>query len=1025
MDILGYFNTLKEVYAKGDATEHSYRPALQQLFDQIANDTTAQNEPKQRKDVGAPDFAFHRGEVVIGWAEAKNLGHDIRKLKGYEKEQHARYVGGLDNLIYTDGLTFIFYRNGVERQEVRIGEMLMGLQPDPTQFEALEAALQDFATQTPISITSPEELAKRMAGKAKLIKQYLGESLIRDKDNHTELSDQYNTFRELMIHDISTSDFAGMYAETLAYGMFAARLHDPTPNTFSRQEALELLPKSNPFLRNLFSYIAGPNLDDRLKPIIDELAVVFKSCDVAKIMEKFGTTTGRNDPFIHFYETFLAEYDPKKRKARGVWYTPEPVVNFIVRAVDEVLQTEFGLKDGLADISKVKVQMSTGQTQLTKKGKLRKDGKAGTVTREMHRVQVLDPATGTGTFLAEVIKQIAPRIQDVAPGMWNSYVEEHLIPRLHGFEILMASYAMCHMKLDMMLREMGYKPTKEAPRLSVYLTNSLEEGEHLDARLPFERWLSDEIKKANEIKTETPIMCVIGNPPYLGEGGKSEGWIGDLMDDYKKEPGGKVRLQERNPKWLNDLYVKFIRMSSHMIEENGEGVLGFITNHGYLDNPTFRGMRWHLLKTFDKVYVLDLHGSSQKKELPPDAPRDVNVFDIKPGTSIIIAIKKKGMNTNPDDTSLLRRDVFGNRKSKYDFLATASIRQTDEWKSIPVKSNRYFFRDWEYEKEPSWSAGFSLSDLMPVSSNGIVTGKDKKVIASSEQELGEIVTENFGECDAQFIEPISYRQFETSYIYNDANLIERSRAEVMGHYKRGPNLGFLISKQVRDYSFSHIFVTSKQSEAIFLSGTTATNANNIPLYIYPTDNERAIGAEQKPNFDPKLHKKLLKLTSHKKYGKPTPEDIFDYIYAVLYCPTYRETYAEFLKIDFPRIPWPTSPDMFWELVPQGRILRRLHLMDDAAIGDISTHAFEGDGDGLVVKPEYRDGRVWINDTQSFSAVPEDAWNFYIGGYQPAQKWLKDRKGRKLEYEDSLHYQSIIKILSETDRIMTGIEIDLK
>ena len=405
----------------------------------------------------------------------------------------------------------------------------------------------------------------------------LARSLEQDKDGTTELYSQYEAFKEHLIHDISLEDFADMYAETIAYGMFAARLHDDTLEDFSRQEALELLPRSNPFLRNLFGYIAGPNLDYRISWIIDDLAKVFQATDVRAIMARFGNTSQRNDPFLHFYEDFLAAYNPQKREVRGVWYTPEPVVDFIVRAVDDVLKTEFGITDGLADNRKITIDWDTGQTH---------KGKAVTTRKEVHKVQILDPAAGTGTFLAQAIKLIAPRIQGTAPGMWAGYVEKDLIPRLHGFELLMASYAMCHMKLEMVLREYGYQPTANPPRVSVYLTNSLEEGEAANQSLPFAQWLSNEVREANTVKRDMPIMCVIGNPPYSGISQNNNRWIEDLITAYKMEPGGVEKLQERKH-WLNDDYVKFIRMSESLIDKNGEGVLGFITNHGYLDNPTF------------------------------------------------------------------------------------------------------------------------------------------------------------------------------------------------------------------------------------------------------------------------------------------------------------------------------------------------------------------------------------------------------------------------------------------------------
>ncbi|MDP2738083.1 MAG: N-6 DNA methylase [Pseudorhodobacter sp.] len=499
-----FVSRVQAVHKTGAATEHSYRPALEALFNALAEGVTALNEPK-RVACGAPDFIIQRGDIIVGHAEAKDLGLGLRAMKDANKNQQDRYRAALPNLIYTNCLDWDFYRDGKLFASVTIADLLLGIQPRPGDFDALENLLRDFIAQRPQTITQPRDLAERMAGKAVLIKDVLHNALRLDTDLQTDLAAQFKAFREHLIHDITPDDFADIYAETIAYGMFAARLHDTSLETFSRQEALELLPKSNPFLRDLFGYIAGPNLDDRIAWVIDDLAKVFQAANVKQIMAGFGKLTGQSDPFLHFYETFLAAYNPAKRKARGVWYTPEPVVNFIVRAVDEVLQTEFGLSDGLADTSKVTIDWDTGETR---------NAKAVTIRKEVHRVQILDPATGTGTFLAEVIKQIAPKIKDLAEGMWSSYIERDLIPRLHGFELLMASYAMCHMKLDMILTELGYKPTGTPPRLGVYLTNSLEGEGVAVAPLGFANWLATEAKEANTIKRQMPIMCVIGNPPY-------------------------------------------------------------------------------------------------------------------------------------------------------------------------------------------------------------------------------------------------------------------------------------------------------------------------------------------------------------------------------------------------------------------------------------------------------------------------------------------------------------------------------
>lgn len=527
--IQNFIQSVIATHKKGNAGEHSYRPALQKLFDSLDPKVSALNEPKREK-VGAPDFSVSRGEIVIGHCEAKDLHVDLKAMKDANLAQKKRYVGGLANLLYTNCLEWIWYRDGEAKHEVRIADFLMGVRPIPENYSKLEALLREFIAQRPQTITSSRALAERMAGKAVLIKDILANALMQDKDGSSELMDQYNAFKEHLIHDISIAEFADIYAETITYGMFAARLHDKTPDSFDREEALKLLPKSNPFLRNLFTYIAGPTLDERIRWVIDDLADLFRAADVWSLMEKYGKTTQRNDPFLHFYEDFLKAYNPAKRDARGVWYTPEPVVNFIVRAVDDVLKTEFGLADGLADTSKVTIPWDTGQKD--------KKGRPLLTSKEVHRVQILDPATGTGTFLAEVIKQIAPRVKNKAPAMWANYVEKDLIPRLHGFELLMASYAMCHLKLDMVLREYDYAPTKDPPRVSVYLTNSLEEGEPANQTLPFAQWLSNEVKAANAIKRDMPIMVVLGNPPYSGESQNKGDWIMRLIDSYKKEPGG-------------------------------------------------------------------------------------------------------------------------------------------------------------------------------------------------------------------------------------------------------------------------------------------------------------------------------------------------------------------------------------------------------------------------------------------------------------------------------------------------------
>jgi hypothetical protein len=1043
MTIIGDFvSKVQDAYKTGIAREHAYRPALHDLLKALGDDLTPVNDPA-KSEVGAPDFIVLKDGIAIGHLEAKDINLDIRALKDANKRQQDRYRGGLANLIYTNCLDWDFYRDGERVASVTIGDFLVGIQPRPDEYATLENLLRDFVAQRPQSITSPRDLAERMAGKAILIKDVLFNALRTDTDLNTELTGQYLAFKEHLIHDIAPEDFADIYAETIAYGMFAARLHDNTPDTFSRQEALELLPKSNPFLRSLFGYVAGVDLDDRIAWIIDDLAAVFRAANVKKIMANFGRLTAQKDPFLHFYETFLAAYNPAKRKARGVWYTPEPVVNFIVRAVDEVLQTEFGLPDGLADTSKVTLDWDTGQTD--------NKGRKVTIKKEVHRVQILDPATGTGTFLAEVIKQIAPKVQGVAPGMWSGYIENDLIPRLHGFELLMASYAMCHMKLDMILTEMGYKPTKTPPRLSVYLTNSLEEGEPATQNLLFSQWLSREAKGANTIKRDMPIMCVIGNPPYLGEGGVSEGWLGKLMDDYKKEPGGREKLKERNPKWINDLYVKFIRLSSHLIEKNGEGVLGFITNHGYLDNPTFRGMRWHLLNTFDKIWVLDLHGNTKKKEVTPDGKPDKNVFDIQQGVSIIIGVKRKGERKRL--AQVMHGDLWGARQEKYDALGNATI-SAPLFSMLETPSPQHPFVRRDFAKQVVYDKGFPVDVFFPLGVMGFQTHRDHFAISDSKTEIQKRMADfrdssisdagMFEKYDLKdnrdwqiksaraviqndpswesFVTKCAYRPLDDKQCYLSYVAMDYPRTELIQHGLNRENLFLGVGRQGLAVGAIEWCLAICSFFVMDANISRRGGVRAAPLYLYP--DEQDLDQTRRINFDQKLYAKLQKLATHPDHSTPDELAVFDYIYGVLHCPVYRSTYAEFLKIDFPRIPWPKTPAEFWDVSTKGHTLRQLHLMDPATIGP-TPYPFMGEGDNVVNKPEFKDGKVWINETQYFDAAAEVSWGFYIGGYQPAQKWLKDRKARALSYDDVKHYQRILKILSETDRIMKTITMTLE
>lgn len=1047
MTLEQYIDNINKRYQLGNATEHTFRGDLQQLLESLVPDIRATNEPK-RQSCGAPDYILTKGEIPVGFIEAKDIGD--KDLEGAKKtgnkEQFDRYKASLNNLIFTDYLDFHLYIDGVFITKIAIASIQNGaIVPLPENFATFTNLIKDFASHLGQTIKSSKKLAEMMAGKARLLSDVIEKALTTDVSNQEDstLKDQMVAFKEILIHDITPKGFADVYAQTIAYGMFAARLHDPTLPTFSRQEAAELIPKSNPFLRKLFGYIAGPDIDDRIKWIVDSLVDIFLACNVEEILKNYGKSTKMEDPIIHFYETFLSEYDPKLRKARGVWYTPAPVVNFIVRAVDDILKTEFDLPQGLADTSKTKIKVDLQGKKVE---------------------QEVDPATGTGTFLAETIKHIHKKFEG-QQGIWSNYVETHLLPRLNGFELLMASYAMAHLKLDLLLTETGFKPASNQ-RLRVYLTNSLEES-HPDTGTLFANWLSSEANEANHIKRDSPVMCIIGNPPYSGISSNNGKWISDLIEDYKYVDG--VHFNERKH-WLNDDYVKFLRYGQHFIEKNGSGVLAFINPHGFLDNPTFRGMRWNLLKTYDKIYTIDLHGNSKKKETAPDGSADVNVFDIMQGVSINIFVKTGKKKAN-ELGKVFHFDLYGKREMKYNFLTDSSLKSVDFQELKPEKPFLFFVpKNNKGSKE--YEIGFRVDELFSVNVTGIVTARDSFVI-DFEKPILKKRMENFSDINFtddstrirffgnkkegkylagdsrgwkmiearktiqnfnhnEIIQKIAYRLFDDRYIYYHSSMVDWGREKFMYHFINKDNVGIDLCRQLVTDDYSHIFITNKIVDDSFVSNKSKERGYVFPLYLYPeTNGQQTIDqtTERTPNLNPEIVKQIaaqlgLNFVPEKSVGteqvEMAPIDILDYIYAVLHSPTYREKYKEFLKIDFPRVPYPKDAATFWQLVKLGGQIRQIHLLESAIVEKYIT-GYPEDGDNVVVKPKYDNGKVFINDTQYFSNVPEVAWNFYIGGYQPAQKWLKDRKDRKLEFDDILHYQKIIVALSETDRLMKEID----
>lgn len=1027
MEISQYLEGLNKRFKTGISTEHTYRADLQNLLERLTKDILVTNEPG-RIACGAPDYILTKKQIPVGYIEAKDIGTDLRS-KGL-KEQFSRYISALDNLIITDYIDFHFYLNQEFTTSIRIAEVENNqIKPIPENFEKFKDLIAAFCLFQGQTIRSSRKLAEMMAAKARLLAEVIERSLNSDEETreNSSIKDQMHAFKEILIHDIEAQEFADIYAQTIAYGMFSARLHDPSLETFSRQEAAMMIPKTNPFLRKLFQYIAGYDLDSRLVWIVDGLADIFRSTDIKALLKNFGRSTQTRDPIIHFYETFLSEYDPKLRKARGVWYTPEPVVSFIVRAVDDILKKEFGLSQGLADTSKTRIKVATQNFD-------KKTGKYIQEEREVHKVQILDPATGTGTFLAEVVKHIHKKFEG-QQGIWSSYVESHLIPRLNGFELLMASYAMAHLKLDMFLSETGYKPTKDQ-RFRIYLTNSLEEH-HADTGTLFANWLSDEANEANLIKRDTPVMVVIGNPPYSVSSSNKSEWIENLTADYKKD------LNERNIQPLSDDYIKFIRFGQHFIDKNGEGVLAYISNNSFIDGLIHRQMRKHLLQSFDSIYILDLHGNSKKKEVAPDGTPDQNVFDIMQGVSINLFIKKKSKTEN-SIANVFHIDAFGRREEKYEFLDENSM-SSIQWSKLELMEPNFFFVRKDFGGKEEYEEGFKVTDLFEFKTSGIKTHDDRNMVSFKSRELEQNILSLGHEFQGSKVNDYSYRPFDLRFVYYDTTLLGRAREKTIFHL-REKNIGLVLVTQPQaanlDY-FDCIFLTKCLTDTnIFRRGGPVT----FPLYLYQRANHESFNhaPPRTPNLNPKIVDQIasqLSLTFTPEKEEPeksntglakdteslgrdastfAPIDLLDYIYAVLHSPNYREKYKEFLKIDFPRVPYPTDATTFWKLVELGGELRQIHLLESEHVEKLIT-SYPIEGSNTVDKPKYKNGKVFINATQYFDGVPEAAWQSYIGGYQPAQKWLKDRRGRQLSFEDILHYQKIILALAETERLMKEVD----
>ncbi|HEY0079579.1 MAG TPA: type ISP restriction/modification enzyme [Pyrinomonadaceae bacterium] len=975
---------------------------------------------------------------------------------------------------------------------------------DPSDVEAWrEQWSSAFRLRHREVVTTSIELARRLAELATLIRERANRVLAVESEKGAFRSLR-EAFREALIHDLSADDFADMYAQTIAYGLLSARVSRPAG--LVADNLLDMVPSTNPFLKELlgtFLKIGGrdagganrkANAIDFDELGINEVVELLRRANMDAVLRDFGNRNPTEDPVIHFYELFLKEYDPVKRMRRGVFYTPRPVVSFIVRSVDEILRREFKLEYGLADTTTWREMAERHEGLQIPEG----------ISPDAPFVQVLDPATGTSTFIVETIDLIYNTMVGKWRGerksekeireLWNDYVPKHLLPRVYGFELMMAPYAIAHMKIGLKLYETGYS-FLSSERARIYLTNTLEEPKDFSGYfVQMAPALAHEAAEANTIKRRTPITVVIGNPPYSSLSQNLTPTARELISRYKFIDG--QRIVERGAlqleKNLQDDYIKFLARSQDFLSVPNLGVLCLITNHGFIDNPTLRGFRWSILRTFERTYVLDLHGNVNRRELTAQGEPDQNVFDIKDaGVAVVLGLSKNIRKEALGE--LYHQDLWGDRKAeKNPFLLKEDV-QTVGWNKPVPTPDLYMFKPMNYSSEEEYRTAAKVTEIFPLHSIGIITARDHYVIdfepepilerakKFQKSQLSDVETcKQLGiplkkgwnvararqrikaETDlSKFIKPLLYRPFDIRPVFYHESLIWGMARPVMQHMiggKKQPNLALITSRMTKGETFQHALVSRTPSEVILLSSKTSNNAFAFPLYIYDEKSsllKNATSAVRRANFAPQFVADLaarLKLLFHPDGRRDpveafTPEDVFHYVYAILHSPAYRKRYGEFLKVDFPRVPLTTDRALFRALCQLGANIVALHLLEedyaDASWNRDAGSKAEGEEIGLtdtnplasdvvrfhdavgrqVVKGflKYDGGKVHINAASYFEGISEAVWNFHIGGYQVAHKWLKERRGRTLSPGDITHYARVCHAVAATLEHMSLID----
>ncbi|EAL5736097.1 TPA: type ISP restriction/modification enzyme [Campylobacter jejuni] len=1039
-----YLENIKDISTNDK--EHTHRTALQNLLQAIKDNQDKQNkisikqEPNNDKEGrGAPDFLITKDFLTLGYIENKRVNANLDNI--ITSDQILKYTKLSPNIILTDYLRFILLSLNDKNEiiickEVKICSLdeiksvIKNQSLLDTKTQELNELFSIFFSKIPNPINSALDFANHLSLRTRILK----DELLLSSKNETLLS-LFNTFKETLYKELSYEEFCDSFAQTLTYSLFLAKLNNDTAKEIDLNNAKKFIPKSFPLIRSMSGFLddSFENLEN-IKWLLEEIINIINHIDITSIIKELNKTSEKDlfnrsilsthkDPYLHFYETFLASYDPKLREVRGVYYTPVPVVIFIINAIDEALKQDFNHKKGLSEA-------------LDK------------------NITLLDFATGTGTFLLEAFRKA---LEPISKNSVN-YNPKALIDKFCGFEFLIAPYTIAHLKISQSFKEEFNSPLNDDESLKIALTNTLYfksiSKEQNDQNTLFTLIdLTREFKKAQKIKEEQ-ILIITGNPPYSGASSnkglyedeikisyglepskanlnnEQKKWISSYFKEKSKQNTStfkaiyeKHKLEnEKNPKVMLDDYVKFIRFAQSKIDSQESGIFAFISNNSFLDNPTFRGMRYSLMQSFDKIYILNLHGDTRKKEKAPDGSKDDNVFDIMQGVSINIFIKQ---NSKAKNTNIYYHDLYGKRKDKYEFLYENDLNSI-KWTLVKNNEPFYLFLPQNNDLLEEYNKGISVKDIFMLSSVGIASSKDAILISTNNKKLEQQVYNFYNEFDKKYIKEIAYKPFDTQKIYYDIKKVERPRIDIMEHFLGYENIGLIYDRGTNLKEISNLFISSK----VIDKHLVGANSYVSPLYLYPTTRSKKFLKKENPNFNEENFtskienfKESFRTFIDELYKeKFSPEDILGYIYAVLFHKIYREKYLDFLKIDFPKIPFTKDKNTFKNLSKLGLKLVNLHLLKndeldfnvgEALFKDIKNKNFK------IQKIKYNKDvkELFINESLYFNKVSPEIYEFKIGGYAVLDKYLKSHKEEDIDHK---YFTLIIQTLDETLKIQDEI-----